>query len=94
MTVRTSASGGQAIALITDGDDIVIKNGSIVDAFAEGKFSVAISTRNHQPNVAGGHIYISDSVVKAIAAMSRPVAMAPITTATTKAARSSLSLGV
>lgn len=67
VTVRTSASGGQAIALITDGDDIVIKNGSIVDAFAEGRFSVAISTRNHQPNVAGGHIYISDSVVKAIA---------------------------
>lgn len=67
VTVRTSASGGQAIALITDGDDIVIKNGSIVDAFAEGKFSLAISTRNHQPNVAGGHIYISDSVVKAIA---------------------------
>lgn len=67
VTVRTSASGGQAIALITDGDDIVIKNGSIVDAFAEGKFSAAISTRNHQPNVAGGHIYISDSVVKAIA---------------------------
>ena len=67
VTVRTSASGGQAIALITDGDDIVIKNGSIVDAFAEGKFSVAISTTNHQPNVAGGHIYISDSVVKAIA---------------------------
>lgn len=67
VTVRTSAIGGQAIALITDGDDIVIKNGSIVDALAEGKFSVAISTRNHQPNVAGGHIYISDSVVKAIA---------------------------
>lgn len=67
VTVRTSASGGQAIALITDGDDIVIKHGSIVDAFAEGKFSVAISTRNHQPNVAGGHIYISDSFVKAIA---------------------------
>lgn len=67
VTVRTSANGGQAIALITDGGDIVIKNGSIVDAFAEGKFSVAISTRNHQSNVAGGHIYISDSVVKAIA---------------------------
>lgn len=67
VTVRTSASGGQAIALITDGGDIDIKNGSIVDAFAEGKFSVAISTRNHQPYVAGGHIYISDSVVKAIA---------------------------
>lgn len=67
VTVRTSASGGQAIALFTDGDDIVIKNGSIVDAFAEGEFSAAISTRNHQPNIAGGHIYISDSVVKAIA---------------------------
>ena len=67
VTVRTSGGGGQAIALFTDGDDIVIKNGSIVDAFAEGEFSAAISTRNHQPNIAGGHIYISDSVVKAIA---------------------------
>ena len=67
VTVRTSEGGGQAIALFTDGDDIVIKNGSIVDAFAEGEFSAAISTRNHQPNIAGGHIYISDSVVKAIA---------------------------
>lgn len=67
VTVRTSASGGQAIALITDGDDIVIKNGSIVNALAEGEYSAAISTRNHQSNVAGGHIYISDSVVKAIA---------------------------
>ena len=67
VTVRTSGGGGQAIALFTDGDDIVIKNGSIVDAFAEGEFSAAISTRNHQSNIAGGHIYISDSVVKAIA---------------------------
>lgn len=67
VTVRTSGGGGQAIALFTDGDDIVIKNGSIVDAFAEGEFSAAISTRNHQPNIAGGHICISDSVVKAIA---------------------------
>lgn len=67
VTVRTSGGGGQAIALFTDGDDIVVKNGSIVDAFAEGEFSAAISTRNHQPNIAGGHIYISDSVVKAIA---------------------------
>ena len=67
VTVRTSEGGGQAIALFTDGDDIVIKNGSIVGAFAEGEFSAAISTRNHQPNIAGGHIYISDSVVKAIA---------------------------
>ena len=67
VTVRTSGGGGQAIALFTDGDDIVIKNGSIVDAFAEGEFSAAISTRNHQSNIAGGHIYISDSVVKAVA---------------------------
>ena len=68
VTVRASAGGGwQTIALITDEDDIVIKNGSIVDALAEGEFSVAISTRNYEPNGAGGHIYISDSVVKAIA---------------------------
>ena len=67
VTVRTSASGGQAIALITDGDDIVIKNDSTVDAFAEGEVSAAFSTRNDRPNEKGGHIYISDSVVKAIA---------------------------
>ena len=65
--VRTSANGCQAIALITDGDDIVIKNGSTVDAFAEGEVSAAFSTRNDRPNEKGGHIYISDSVVKAIA---------------------------
>ena len=65
--VRTSANGGQAIALITDGDDIVIKNGSTVDAFAEGEVSAVFSTRNDRPNEKGGHIYISDSVVKAIA---------------------------
>ena len=67
VTVRTSEGGGQAIALFTDEDDIVIKNGSIVDALAEGEYSSAISTTNDQPNDAGGHIYISDSVVKAIA---------------------------
>ena len=67
VTVRTSAGGGQAIALFTDWDDIVIKNGSIVDALAEGEFSAAISTKNYHPNGTGGHIYISDSVVKAIA---------------------------
>lgn len=93
VTVRTSASGGQAIALITDGDDIVIKNGSIVDAFAEGKFSVAISTRNHQPNVAGGHIYISDSVVKAIARYVETGGDGPIATVQTRMARSPLSTG-
>ena len=67
VTVRTSANGGQAIALITDGGDIDIKNGSIVDALAEGEVSAAFSTRNDPPNEKGGHIYISDSVVKAIA---------------------------
>ena len=67
VTVHTSANGGQAIALITDGDDIVIKNGSTVDAFAEGEVSAAFSIRNDRPNEKGGHIYISDSVVKAIA---------------------------
>ena len=67
VTVRASSDGGEVIALYTDEDDIVIKNGSIVDAFAEGRLSVAISTRNFNPNEAGGRIYISDSVVKAIA---------------------------
>lgn len=67
VTVRASSDGGEVIALYTDEDDIVIKNGSVVDAFAEGEFSAAISTRNYDPNEAGGHIYISDSAVKAIA---------------------------
>ena len=67
VTARASAGGSQAIALFTDWDDIVIKNGSIVDALAEGEFSAAISTSNYHPNGTGGHIYISDSVVKAIA---------------------------
>ena len=67
MTVRASSDGGEASALFTDEDDIVIKNGSTVDALAEGRFSVAISTSNFYSDEAGGHIYISDSVVKAIA---------------------------
>ena len=67
VTVRASSDGCDVLALYTDEDDIVIKNGSTVDVFAEGKFSVAISTGNYNPNDAGGHIYISDSVVKAIA---------------------------
>ncbi len=66
-TVRASSDGGDVLALYTDEDDIVIKNASTVDALAEGRFSVAISTRNTSSNGAGGHIYISDSVVKAIA---------------------------
>lgn len=67
VTVRAAAERDDVSALFTGEDDIVIKNGSIVDAFAEGQFSTAISTRNFNPNEAGGHIYISDSVVKAIA---------------------------
>ena len=66
VTVRAAAERDDVSALFTGEDDIVIKNGSIVDAFAEGEFSTAISTRNYNPNEAGGHIYISDSVVKAI----------------------------
>lgn len=67
VTVRAAAERDDVSALFTDEDDIVIKNGSIVDAFAEGEFSTAISTRNYNSNEAGGHIYISDSVVKATA---------------------------
>ena len=67
VTVRASAGSDGAIALFTDEDDIVVKNGSTVDAFAEGELSSAISTINSFSNEAGGHIYISDSVVKAIA---------------------------
>ena len=68
VTVRASKGRyGGANALFTYQDDIVVKNGSTVDAFAEGKVSAAFSTRNDRPNEKGGHIYISDSVVKAIA---------------------------
>ena len=67
VTVRASSDGGEASALFTDEDNIVIKNGSTVDALAEGRFSVAISASNFYSGEAGGHIYISDSVVKAIA---------------------------
>ena len=68
VTVRAGKGRyGDAIALFTYQDDIVVKNGSTVDAFAEGEVSAAFSTRNDRPNEEGGHIYISDSVVKAIA---------------------------
>ena len=68
VTVRASKGRyGGAIALFTYQDDIVVKNGSTVDALAEGEVSAAFSTRNGRPNEEGGHIYISDSVVKAIA---------------------------
>ena len=68
VTVRASKGRyGGAIALFTYQADIVVKNGSTVDAFAEGEVSAAFSTRTERPNEEGGHIYISDSVVKAIA---------------------------
>lgn len=68
VTVRASKGRyGGANALFTYQDDIVVKNGSTVDAFAEGEVSAAFSTRNDRPNEKGGHMYISDSVVKAIA---------------------------
>jgi cell division septation protein DedD len=68
VTVRASKGRyGGANALFTYQDNIVVKNGSTVDAFAEGEVSAAFSTRNDRPNEKGGHIYISDSVVKAIA---------------------------
>ena len=68
VTVRAGKGRyGGAIALFTYQDDIVVKNGSTVDALAEGEVSAAFSTRNDRPNEKGGHIYISDSVVKAIA---------------------------
>lgn len=68
VTVRASKGRyGGAIALFTYQDDIVVKNGSTVDALAEGEVSAAFSTRNDRPNEKGGHNYISDSVVKAIA---------------------------
>ncbi len=68
MTVRASKGRyGGANALFTYQDDIVVKNGSTVDAFAEGEVSAAFSTRNDRPNEKGGqraaNIYISDSVV-------------------------------
>ena len=66
VTVRAGKGRyGGAIALFTYQDDIVVKNGSTVDAFAEGEVSAAFSARNDRPNEKGGHIYISDSVVKA-----------------------------
>ena len=46
VTVRASKGRyGGANALFTYQDDIVVKNGSTVDAFAEGEVSAAFSTR-------------------------------------------------
>lgn len=68
-TVKVTArsAGGDAYGLFVDEGDIAIKNGSLVDALAEGEYSAGILARNYEEGGAGGHVSISDSVVKAIA---------------------------
>lgn len=71
-TVKVAARnpGNEAIGLFTDEDDIVIRNGSVVEAFAEGAYSAGISTQNCEVDGvggAGGHMFVSESVVKAVA---------------------------
>ena len=68
-TVRVAARnpGNEAFGLFTDEDDIVIRNGSVVEAFAEGAYSAGISTQNYEEGGAGGHMFVSESVVKAVA---------------------------
>lgn len=68
-TVRVAARnpGNKAFGLFTDEDDIVIRNGSVVEAFAEGAYSAGILTQNCEEGGAGGHMFVSESVVKAVA---------------------------
>ena len=68
-TVRVAARnpGNEALGLFTDEDDIVIRNGSVVEAFAEGAYSAGIYTQNCEEGGAGGHMFVSESVVKAVA---------------------------
>ena len=68
-TVRVAARnpGNEALGLFTDEDDIVIRNGSVVEAFAEGAYSAGILTQNCEKSGAGGHMFVSESVVKAVA---------------------------
>lgn len=68
-TVRVAARnpGNEAFGLFTDEDDIVIRNGSVVEAFAEGAYSAGIYTQNCEEGGAGGHMFVSESVVKAVA---------------------------
>lgn len=69
VTVRVAARnpGNEAFGLFTDEDDIVIRNGSVVEAFAEGAYSAGIYTQNCEEGGAGGHMFVSESVVKAVA---------------------------
>lgn len=68
-TVRVAARnpGNEAFGLFTDEDDIVIRNDSVVEAFAEGAYSAGIYTQNCEEGGAGGHMFVSESVVKAVA---------------------------
>ena len=70
-TVRAHALGNStrdtSIAIYTDEGDIVIKNGSLVYALAEGFEGAGISSINYDEGGAGGRIFISDSTVEAIA---------------------------
>lgn len=68
-TVKVAARnpGNEAFGLFTDEDDIVIRNGSVVEAFAEGAYSAGIYTQNCEEGGAGGHMFVSESVVKAVA---------------------------
>lgn len=71
-TVKVAARnpGNEALGLFTDEDDIVIRNGSVVEAFAEGAYSAGVSTQNCEVDGvggAGGHMFVSESVVKAVA---------------------------
>ena len=68
-TVRVAARnpGNEAFGLFTDEDDIVIRNGSVVEAFAEGAYSAGIYTQNCEEGGVGGHMFVSESVVKAVA---------------------------
>lgn len=71
-TVKGAARnpGNEAFGLFTDEDDIVIRNGSVVEAFAEGAYSAGIYTQNCEVDGvggAGGHMFVSESVVKAVA---------------------------
>lgn len=60
--------GNEAFGLFTDEDDIVIRNGSVVEAFAEGAYSAGIYTQYYEEEGgAGGHMFVSESVVKAVA---------------------------
>ena len=69
-TVRAHALGNStrdtSIAIYTDEGDIVIKNGSLVYALAEGFEGAGISSINYDEDGAGGRIFISDSTVEAI----------------------------